>query len=100
MDANSKAILSKVPEVTLIFWIIKIAATTLGETGGDALSMSLNVGYALSTIIFLVPFFVLVALQIRAKAYHPYLYWATIVGTTLAGTTMAHFADQPLGISI
>jgi uncharacterized membrane-anchored protein len=98
MNEDTKAALSKVPEVTLIFWIIKIAATTLGETGGDALSMSLNVGYALSTIIFLVPFFILVALQIRAKAFHPYLYWAVIVGTTLAGTTMADFADRSLGI--
>lgn len=98
MDENTKAALSKVPAVTLIFWIIKIAATTLGETGGDALSMSLNVGYAASTIIFLVPFFVLVALQIRAKTFHPYLYWAVIVGTTLAGTTMADFADRSLGI--
>jgi uncharacterized membrane-anchored protein len=98
MNENTKAVLSKVPEVTLVFWIIKIAATTLGETGGDALSMSLNVGYAVSTIIFLVPFFVLVAMQIRAKAFHPYLYWAVIVGTTLAGTTMADFADRSLGI--
>jgi uncharacterized membrane-anchored protein len=98
MNEDVKATLSKVPEVTLVFWIIKIAATTLGETGGDALSMSLNVGYAVSTLIFLVPFFVLVALQIRAKAFHPYLYWAVIVGTTLAGTTMADFADRSLGI--
>src|ERR1700677_173393 len=98
MDEQSKAVLSKVPAVTLVFWIIKIAATTLGETGGDALSMSLNVGYALSTIIFLVPFFVLVVLQIRAKVFHPYLYWAVIVGTTLAGTTMADFADRSLSI--
>lgn len=98
MNENARAVLSKVPEVTLVFWIIKIAATTLGETGGDALSMSLKVGYAVSTIIFLVPFFVLVALQIRAKAFHPYLYWAVIVGTTLAGTTMADFADRSLGI--
>ena len=98
MNEQAKAVLSKVPEVTLAFWIIKIAATTVGETGGDALSMSLNVGYAISTLIFLVPFFVLVALQIRAKAFHPYLYWAVIVGTTLAGTTMADFADRSLGI--
>jgi len=98
VNENARAVLSKVPEVTLVFWIIKIAATTLGETGGDALSMSLRVGYAVSTIIFLVPFFVLVALQIRAKAFHPYLYWAVIVGTTLAGTTMADFADRSLGI--
>jgi uncharacterized membrane-anchored protein len=89
---------SKVPEVTLVFWIIKIAATTLGETGGDALSMSLKLGYAVSTLILLAPFFVLIALQIRAKSFHPYLYWAVIVGTTLAGTTMADFADRSLGI--
>jgi uncharacterized membrane-anchored protein len=93
-----RAALSKVPEVTLGFWIIKIAATTLGETGGDALSMSLNVGYAVSTVIFFALFLVLVTAQIRAKAFHPYLYWAVIVGTTLAGTTMADFADRSLGI--
>jgi uncharacterized membrane-anchored protein len=98
MNADTKTALSKVPEVTLIFWIIKIAATTLGETGGDALSMSLNLGYALSTVILFLPFLVLVALQIRAKAFHPWLYWAVIVGTTLAGTTMADFADRSLGI--
>ena len=98
MKEQLRAGLSKVPEVTLVFWVIKIAATTLGETGGDALSMSLKVGYAVSTLIFLVPFFVLVALQIRAKAFHPFLYWAVIVGTTLAGTTMADFADRSLGI--
>jgi len=98
VNENARVVLSKVQEVTLVFWIIKIAATTLGETGGDALSMSLKVGYAVSTIIFLVPFVVLVALQIRAKAFHPYLYWAVIVGTTLAGTTMADFADRSLGI--
>lgn len=98
MNEDQRSAISKVPEVTLIFWIIKIAATTLGETGGDALSMSLNVGYAVSTLIFLVPFFVLLALQIRAKAFHPGLYWSVIVGTTLAGTTMADFADRSLGI--
>lgn len=98
MNDDVKATLSKVPAVTLVFWIIKIAATTLGETGGDALSMSLKVGYAISTLIFLIPFFVLVFFQIRAKTFHPYLYWAVIVGTTLAGTTMADFADRSLGI--
>jgi uncharacterized membrane-anchored protein len=90
---GTKAALSKVPEVTLIFWIVKILATTLGETGGDALSMSVNLGYAVSTLIFLVPFFVLVTLQIKAKRY-----WLVIVGTTLAGTTMADLADRSLGI--
>jgi uncharacterized membrane-anchored protein len=98
MTDETKAALSKVPEVTLIFWIVKILATTLGETGGDALSMSLNLGYAVSTLIFILPFFVLVALQIRAKRFHSWLYWLTIVGTTLAGTTMADFADRSLGI--
>jgi len=90
--------LSKVPQVALGFWIIKIAATTLGETGGDALSMSLNVGYAVSTIIFFGLFVVSVATQIRAKAFHPFLYWTVIVATTLAGTTMADFSDRSLGI--
>jgi uncharacterized membrane-anchored protein len=98
MNDETTAALSKVPEVTLIFWIIKIAATTLGETGGDALSMTLNLGYALSTLIFFAPFLVLVALQVRAKKFHPWLYWATIVGTTLAGTTMADFADRSLHV--
>jgi uncharacterized membrane-anchored protein len=90
--------ISKVPEVTLGFWIIKIAATTMGETGGDALSMSLNLGYAVSTGIFFALFAIAVAAQIRAKAFHRFLYWAVIVATTLAGTTMADFADRSLGI--
>ena len=90
--------LSKVPQVALGFWIIKIAATTLGETGGDALSMSLNLGYLVSTGIFFGLFLVLVAAQIKAKAFHPFLYWAVVVGTTLAGTTLADFADRSLGI--
>jgi len=90
--------LSKVPQVALGFWIIKIAATTLGETGGDALSMSLNLGYLLSSIILFVPFLVLVISQIKARRFHPFLYWAVIVGTTLAGTTMADFADRSLGV--
>jgi uncharacterized membrane-anchored protein len=98
MSDEMKAALNKVPEVTLLFWIVKILATTLGETGGDALSMSLKLGYAVSTLIFILPFFVLVALQIRAKRFHSWLYWLTIVGTTLAGTTMADFADRSLGI--
>jgi uncharacterized membrane-anchored protein len=96
--STSGELLSKVPEVALGFWIIKIAATTLGETGGDALSMSLHVGYLISTAIFFGLFLVLVAAQIRAKRFHPFLYWSVIVGTTLAGTTMADFADRSLGI--
>jgi uncharacterized membrane-anchored protein len=87
-----------VPEVALGFWIIKIAATTLGETGGDALSMSLNLGYLVSTAILFALFVVLVAAQIKAKGFHPFLYWGTIVGTTLAGTTMADYADRSLGV--
>jgi uncharacterized membrane-anchored protein len=98
VDAALQLALSKVPEVTLGFWIIKIAATTLGETGGDLLSMSLKLGYALSTVILLAPFLVLVVTQIRAKRFHAFLYWGVIVGTTLAGTTMADFADRSLGI--
>ena len=92
------AVSSKVPEVTLVFWLIKILATTLGETGGDAVSMSLNLGYALSSIIFIGIFVIAVIAQIAAKAFHPFLYWFVIVATTTAGTTMADFADRSLGI--
>jgi uncharacterized membrane-anchored protein len=91
-------VLSKVPEVTLGFWFIKILATTLGETGGDAVSMSLDLGYAISSIIFFGIFVVAAAAQIGAKAFHPVLYWLVIVATTTAGTTMADFADRSLGI--
>jgi uncharacterized membrane-anchored protein len=89
---------SKVPEVTLVFWIIKIAATTLGETGGDTVTMTLNWGYLIGTALFLSLLLVLVILQIAAKSFHPWLYWATIVASTTAGTTMADFADRSLGI--
>jgi uncharacterized membrane-anchored protein len=89
---------SKVPEVTLAFWIIKIAATTLGETGGDALSMTMHLGYALSSAVFLALFAVGVAAQVRARSFSPSLYWAVIVATTTAGTTMADFADRSLGV--
>jgi uncharacterized membrane-anchored protein len=89
---------TKVPEVTLVFWIIKIAATTLGETGGDTVTMTLNWGYLVGTAIFLSLFVVLVLFQIGAKTFHPFLYWATIVASTTAGTTMADFADRSLGI--
>lgn len=90
--------LSKVPEITLAFWVIKIAATTLGETAGDAVSMSLNLGYAISSVIFIGIFIAAIAAQMSAKSYHPFLYWAVIVATTTAGTTMADFADRSLGI--
>ena len=89
---------SKVPEVTLVFWIIKIAATTLGETGGDTVTMTLNWGYLLGTALFLSLLVVFVVFQIAAKTFHPILYWATIVASTTAGTTMADFADRSLGI--
>jgi len=90
--------LAKVPEVTLTFWILKILATTLGETGGDAVSMTFNVGYLWSSAIFVAIFAIAVLVQIRAHKLHPYLYWAVIVATTTAGTTMADFADRSLGI--
>lgn len=88
----------KVPAVTLGFWLLKIVATTLGETGGDALSMSLNLGYLLSTAIFAVIFAAAVVGQILAKRFHPLLYWFTIIATTTVGTTLADFADRSLGI--
>jgi uncharacterized membrane-anchored protein len=90
--------MSKVPEVTLLFWIIKIAATTLGETGGDAVSMSMDLGYLEATAIFAVIFMLAVAAQIVAKTFNPYLYWTTIIATTTVGTTLADFADRSLGI--
>ncbi|TCV90717.1 COG4705 family protein [Sulfurirhabdus autotrophica] len=90
--------LSKVPEVTLIFWVIKIAATTLGETGGDAVSMSMNLGYLVGTAIFAAIFLFAVAAQIKAKGFHPFLYWTTIIATTTVGTTLADYADRSLGI--
>ena len=95
---QSSHTLSKVPEVTLLFWVLKVAATTLGETGGDALSMSLKLGYLLSTAIFAVIFIVAVTAQIKATRFHAFLYWGVIVATTLAGTTMADFADRSLGM--
>ncbi len=98
MNNSMERNLSKVPEVTLTFWIIKIAATTLGETGGDAVSMSMNLGYLVATAIFAAIFLVAVVAQIRAKGFHPFLYWATIIATTTVGTTLADFADRSLGI--
>ena len=89
---------SKVPEVSLIFWILKIAATTLGETGGDAVSMSMQLGYLAGTAIFGAIFVAAVFVQIRAAHFHPFLYWTTIVATTTVGTTLADFADRSLGI--
>src|SRR5580704_9328310 len=101
-----KAGLSKVPEVTLGFWIIKILATTLGETGGDAVTMTLlhadknaqNGGYLIGTVLFFSILMALIIWQISTKKFYPMLYWATIVASTTAGTTMADFADRSLGI--
>lgn len=90
--------LAKVPEVTLGFWLIKIAATTLGETGGDAVSMSMHLGYLVGTAIFAAVFVAAVVAQIRAQRFHPTLYWTTIIATTTVGTTLADFADRSLGI--
>ncbi|MDR5833960.1 hypothetical protein [Caballeronia sp. LZ034LL] len=92
------AVTAKVPEVTFGFWLIKIAATTLGETAGDAVSMSMKLGYLLGTCIFAAVFIVAVSAQIRARRFQPALYWFTIVATTTVGTTLADFADRSLGI--
>ena len=89
---------NKIPEVTLAFWIVKIAATTLGETGGGTVTMTLDWGYLAGTALFLVALVLLVGLQIAAKKFHPFLYWATIIASTTFGTTMADFADRSLGI--
>ncbi len=97
-DTTERNFLSKVPAVTLGFWIIKIAATTLGETGGDTVTMTLKWGYIAGTALFLGLFIVLLIRQISAKRFHPWLYWATIIASTTFGTTMADFVDRSLGI--
>lgn len=94
----TQEMVSKVPELTLVFWIIKILATTLGETGGDAVSMSMNLGYLLSTLIFAAIFITAVIVQIKAQKFHPLIYWGTIVASTTVGTTLADFATRSLGI--
>lgn len=105
LDAMKKSIrtmaeqaVSKVPEVALGFWVIKIAATTLGETGGDWVSMSLKLGYLVGSLIFAVIFIGLVWGQVKAERFRPILYWATIIATTTLGTTMADFADRSIGL--
>src|SRR4051812_10227964 len=107
MDAKTSALLAKVPQVTLLFWIIKILATTLGETGGDAVTMSWlgettdeakGTGYLIGTAIFGVIFVAAVLVQIKAKKFHPLLYWFTIVATTTVGTTLADYCTRSLGI--
>lgn len=98
MNADKNISLSKVPEVTLVFWIIKILATTLGETGGDAVSMSMDLGYLVGTGIFSVLFLIAVSAQVSARKFQPLLYWATIIATTTVGTTLADFSTRSLGI--
>ena len=90
--------LTKVPLVTGLFWVIKICATTLGETGGDALSMSLDLGYAVSSLIFLTYFAAALWVQLRVRSYHPAAYWATVVATTTVGTTVSDYMDRSLGL--
>jgi uncharacterized membrane-anchored protein len=97
-ELNKSEVIRKVPEITLMFWIIKIFATTLGETGGDAVTMSMNLGYLTGTMIFAVIFACLVITQIRQKKLNSYLYWMTIVATTTLGTTLADFCTRSLGI--
>lgn len=89
---------SKVPRVTLAFWVVKILATTVGETGGDALSMSLKLGYAVSTLIFLGFFAVTLTAQVSSRRYHPVFYWAVVVATTTVGTTTSDYLDRTLGL--
>jgi uncharacterized membrane-anchored protein len=98
VNTSGESLTSKVPEVTLVFWVIKIAATTLGETAGDAVSMSMNLGYLIGTAIFAAIFVGAVSVQISASKFHPFLYWATIIASTTVGTTLADFADRSLGI--
>lgn len=98
MHNHIRHAIGKVPEITFGFWIIKIAATTLGETGGDTVSMSMGLGYLAGTLIFAIIFLAAVIAQIRAERFHPMLYWLTIITTTTVGTTLADFADRSLGI--
>jgi len=95
---TQEQVMAKVPAVTLSFWMIKIAATTLGETGGDTVSMTMNLGYLAGTAIFLTILAALVVVQVAANRFHPFLYWATIIASTTTGTTMADFADRSLGV--
>jgi uncharacterized membrane-anchored protein len=95
---DDSAVLSKVPRVTIAFWVVKIFATTVGETGGDALSMTLNLGYAVSTLIFLGFFVVTLAAQVASKHYHPLFYWAVVVATTTVGTTTSDYLDRTVGL--
>ena len=100
-DKNNKLLSlteSKVPELTLLFWVIKIASTTLGETGGDAVSMSMDLGYLVSTGIFALIFICFAFIQVKTKRFYPFIYWSTIIATTTVGTTLADFATRSLGV--
>jgi uncharacterized membrane-anchored protein len=98
MKKTTREVLAKVPEITLAFWFVKIAATTLGETAGDAVTMSMHLGYLVGTAIFATVLVAAVGIQVAARRFHPFLYWAVIVATTTAGTTLADFVDRSLGI--
>ena len=97
-DTNEPTLINKLPQITAAFWIMKITATTLGETGGDWLSMTMKLGYLVSTLIFFGLFVVAVGSQLAAKHHHPYLYWTVIVATSTAGTTMSDYMDRTLGL--
>ena len=97
MTTKIQKITNKLPEITLLFWIMKIAATTLGETAGDLFSMTLNIGYAMSSIFLFGIFVVSLITQLRSKKYNPALYWTVILATSTAGTTMSDFMDRTLG---
>src|SRR5881392_1531948 len=98
MTELSESKLGKVPEATFVFWVIKVFATTLGETGGDAVTMSMNLGYLIGTAIFAALFVVAVTVQITARRFHPFLFWGVIVATTTVGTTLADLTTRSLGI--
>ncbi|HEV7376257.1 MAG TPA: hypothetical protein VGN95_16180, partial [Pyrinomonadaceae bacterium] len=97
-EHRKRDLLSKVPAVTLMFWVIKIFATTLGETGGDAVTMTWQLGYAVGSLIFLGFFAITLAAQVASKKYHPFVYWAVVVATTTVGTTMSDYFDRTLGL--
>lgn len=98
IDQHQEQWISKVPQVTAVFWMVKILATTVGETGGDALSMTLKLGYAVATVIFLLFFAATLAFQVRSRRYHAVAYWAVVIATTTVGTTTSDFLDRTMGL--
>ncbi len=98
VDSKVSRTISKVAAVTLMFWVVKIFATTLGETGGDALSMTMKLGYAVSSVIFLIFFGIALVVQVRARGYHPFRYWTVVVASTTVGTTISDYLDRTLGL--